>query len=163
MPTHPHLRCVHACMIYAALVFQALNGASKNELAVGLGGSVNDPPSNISDSPIEPVLKERLEVYRSVADWEAKSSNSIRSTGYVVDSLEASLWAFFKTSSFEEGATLVVNLGDDADSVGAIYGGLAGTFYGIENVPERWLQDMKRMDLVDEVVQKILTHRDKSV
>jgi len=98
-----------------------------------------------------------------VADWESTSSESIRSTGYVVDSLEASLWAFFRTDGFEEGAVLAVNLGDDADTVGAIYGGLAGAFYGIAAVPERWLREMKRMDLVDEVVRKLLAQRDQSV
>lgn len=161
MPTHPHPRCVHSCMIYAALVYQALNGASKSELAASLHESLMDSPNKTSDSPIEPALRERLGDYRSIVDWQSTASRSIRSTGYVVDSLEASLWAFFSTDGFEEGAIRVVNLGDDADTVGAIYGGLAGAFYGTAAVPERWVREMKRMDLVDDVVRKLLTHREQ--
>jgi ADP-ribosyl-[dinitrogen reductase] hydrolase len=168
LPTHPHLRCVHACSLYSALAYRALNGASKDELAIRLGESVMDhhhPParSNTSDTPLEPVLRERLQRYRVRKDWQARSSDDIRSTGYVVDSLEAALWAFFNTDTFEDGAILAVNLGDDADTVGAIYGGLAGAYYGFEAVPEQWLQDLRRKDLLDGVVQKILLHREKAV
>jgi ADP-ribosylglycohydrolase len=163
LTTHPHLRCVHACMIYASIVYQALNGASKTELAVSLGETINDDAGNVTDYPLEPVLKERLQRYRALGDWEATAQQEIRSTGYVVDSLEASLWAFFKTNSFEEGATLAVNLGDDTDTVGAIYGGLAGAFYGIDAVPEQWRQELKRSDLVEEAVEKILAFREHTV
>lgn len=163
MTTHPHPRCAHACMIYSALVHQVLNGASKSELAISLGESVNMTPSNISDTPIEPIIKERLGGYRRLADWEARSSESIRSTGYVVDTLEAVLWSFFTTTSFEDAAIRAVNLGDDADTVGAICGGLAGAFYGVETIPEAWLGEMKRMELLEDVAKKILDFRAKSV
>ncbi|KAK4940002.1 hypothetical protein LTR10_019854 [Elasticomyces elasticus] len=165
LPTHPHLRCTQACMIYSALVYQTLNGASKTEMAISLAESVNDPdpPNNITDFAIEPVLKERIGCYKKLEDWESTSSESIRSTGYVVDSLEAALWAFFKTNSFEEGAILAVNLGDDADTIGAIYGGIAGAYHGFEDIPEKWLKDMKKMDLVDEAIERILTHRNQTV
>lgn len=166
LPTHPHLRCIHACMIYATLVYQALNGASKTELAVSLGETVNDDDeaeTNVSDYPLEPVLKERLKRYQTLGDWEATAAEEIRSTGYVVDSLEAALWAFFKTDGFEEGAVLAVNLGDDADTVGAIYGGLAGAFYGVEAVPERWIREVQRLELVEEAVQKILAFREHTM
>ena len=53
-------------------------------------------------------------------------------------SLEAALWAFYKSKSFEEGCLLAVNLGNDADTTGAVYGQLAGAFYGLEGIPERW-------------------------
>lgn len=169
LPTHPHLRCVHACSLYAALVYQALNGASKDELAISLGESVVEdhhpppPRSDKSDTPLDPVLRERLQIYRERKDWQARSSDEIHSTGYVVDSLEAALWAFFNTDTFEDGAILAVNLGDDADTVGAIYGGLAGAYYGFEAVPEQWYRDLLRKDLLDAVVQKILLHRENAV
>jgi len=155
LPTHPHLRCVHACSLYASLAYQALNGTAKDELATSLAEA-------ISETPLESVLKERLQDYRVRGDWQAKSSDEIDSSGYVVDSIEAALWAFFNTGSFEDGAILAVNLGDDADTVGAIYGGIAGAFYGYDAIPARWLQDMKRKDLLDDVVQKLLVHREKA-
>ncbi len=63
---------------------------------------------------------------------------AIRGSGYVVEALEAALWAFRRTDSFAEGALAAVNLGDDADTTGAIYGQLAGAWYGIEAIPEGW-------------------------
>jgi len=62
----------------------------------------------------------------------------IRGSGYVVECLEAALWAFARSTSFEHGALLAVNLGDDADTTGAVYGQLAGAYYGVEGIPERW-------------------------
>ena len=62
----------------------------------------------------------------------------IRGTGYVVDTLEAALWAFDHSSSFREGALLAVNLGDDADTTGAVFGQLAGAFYGEREIPAEW-------------------------
>ena len=62
----------------------------------------------------------------------------IVSSGYVVRSLEAALWAFHRSGTFEEGCLLAVNLGDDADTTAAIYGQLAGARYGIEGIPREW-------------------------
>ena len=58
--------------------------------------------------------------------------------GYVVKSLEAALWAFHRSETFEQGCLLAVNLGDDADTTAAIYGQLAGAYYGIDGIPEEW-------------------------
>jgi len=66
------------------------------------------------------------------------SPPAIRGTGYVVESLEAALWAFAPTEDFRSGALAAVILGDDADTTGAIYGQLAGAYYGVEAIPEAW-------------------------
>lgn len=155
LPTHPHSRCVHACSLYAGLAYQALNGILKDDLAISLAKSV-------SNTPLDPVLKQRLQDYHVRENWQAKPSDEISSTGYVVDSLEAALWAFFNTETFEDGAILAVNLGDDADTVGAIYGGMAGAYYGFDAIPEQWHRDLRRKDLLDEVVRKLLLHREKA-
>ena len=62
----------------------------------------------------------------------------IKGTGYVVDALEAALWAFHRSDGFHEGALLALNLGDDADTTGAIYGQIAGAYYGAEAIPSTW-------------------------
>ncbi|KEF58879.1 uncharacterized protein A1O9_03722 [Exophiala aquamarina CBS 119918] len=154
LPTHPHLRCVHACSLYTGLAYQTLNGICKDELATSLAKSV-------SDTPLDSALKERLQDYRVRGDWQARPSDEISSSGYVVDSIEAALWSFFSTDTFEEGAVLAVNLGDDADTVGAIYGGIAGAYYGFDAIPEQWRRDLRRKDLLDEVVRKLFLHREK--
>ena len=64
--------------------------------------------------------------------------DAIKSSGYVVDSLEAAVWSLITTGTVEECLLKAVNLGDDTDTVGAITGGLAGLFYGYDRVPEEW-------------------------
>ena len=84
-----------------------------------------------------------------------KTRNEISSSGYVVHSLEAALWSFSTTSSFEEGMILAVNLADDADTVGAIYGSLAGAFYGYDSIPQRWINSLHKLELLNEIFMKI--------
>jgi ADP-ribosyl-[dinitrogen reductase] hydrolase len=68
----------------------------------------------------------------------------------VVRSLEAALWAFHRSSSFEQGALYAVNLGDDADTTGAIYGQLAGAYYGVHAIPRDWIDRLALRDLINE-------------
>ena len=161
-PTHPHLRCVNSCMAYAWLVQHALDGVEKEELALGLSKWINDIPSDLSEAPMDTVLVERIGRYQSLQDWTDTPIESIRSTGYVVDTLEASLWAFFRSISFADAAIKAVNLGDDADTVGAICGGLAGSYYGFEAIPEDWLLKMKKKELLDELVERIIAHKSRT-
>ncbi len=154
--THPHIRCRNACALYVLMVSGALEGKEKDELAAWLGEMVEAGyGGDVSDG----VLRERLRGYRTIADWQRKHVDEISSTGYVVDSLEAALWAFFSTDSFRDGAITAVNLGDDADTIGAIFGGLAGAFYSSNAIPREWLDDMRGMDMVEDVVQRFWKHR----
>ena len=74
--------------------------------------------------------------------FKKKEPPEIRGRGYVVKSLEAALWAFYKSNSFEEGCLLAVNLGEDADTTGAIYGQLAGAYYGFNDIPDKWRKEL---------------------
>ena len=76
----------------------------------------------------------------AAGSFKVKQPPEIRGTGYVVDTLEAVLWAFFHTEDFREGALKVVNLGQDADTTGAIFGQIAGAHYGVESIPTEWQQ-----------------------
>ena len=78
------------------------------------------------------------------------------SSGYVVHTLEAALWAFLSTSTFQEGALKVVNLGDDADTVGAVYGGLSGAWYGIDAIPSEWIEGLQAKSMLDGVVDEVV-------
>lgn len=100
-------------------------------------------------------LKTRLSQYKSIEDWHGKTGGQIKSSGWVVDTLECALWAFFKYDSWREGVLAVVNLGGDADTAGAVYGGLAGCFYGIESIPEEWRDKMVRKDFIGEIAQSL--------
>lgn len=67
-----------------------------------------------------------------------------------MDSLEAALWAFYSSNSFREGALVAVNLGDDADTTGAVYGQLTGAFYGEGEIPRGWRKKIAKRDLIEE-------------
>ena len=70
-------------------------------------------------------------------------------------SLEAALWAVSRTDGFREGALLAVNLGDDADTTGAVYGQLAGAFYGEAGIPDGWRALLAQRDLIEQLVDRL--------
>ena len=75
----------------------------------------------------------------AAGSFKDKDPPQIRGSGYVVESLEAALWAFHRTDDFRDGLLQAVNLGNDADTTGAVYGQLAGAFYGVEAIPAEWM------------------------
>ncbi len=78
------------------------------------------------------------------------SVDKIKSSGYVVDTLEASIWVILNCNSFKEAIIGAINLGDDTDTVGAITGSMAGILYGYENIPKEWLKELKKKEyLID--------------
>jgi ADP-ribosyl-[dinitrogen reductase] hydrolase len=79
-----------------------------------------------------------------------------RGTGYIVESLEAALWAFAEHDDFESGALAAVNLGDDADTTGAVYGQLAGAHYGVNGIPSRWRSKLVRHDEIVAMADRLL-------
>jgi ADP-ribosylglycohydrolase len=85
-----------------------------------------------------PVLDPKIEEL-TYGRWKRKSEDQIKSTGFVLHSLEAALWVFAATSDFRSGCLRAVNLGGDADTIGAIYGQFAGACYGVEGIPDDWL------------------------
>ena len=78
--------------------------------------------------------------------YKNKEAQDIRASGYVVHTLEAALWAFAHSNDFREGALLAVNLGEDADTTGAVYGQLAGAYYGVEGIPAAWRERIARRE-----------------
>ena len=80
----------------------------------------------------------------------------IRGRGSLVKSLEAALWAFYKTNSFEDGCLLAVNLGENADTTGAIYGQLAGAYYGFSNIPEKWTKKLAKQEMIESIIKRLV-------
>lgn len=77
----------------------------------------------------------------------------IKSTGYIVDSLEASIWCVLTTKSYKECVLKAVNLGKDTDTVGAIAGGIAGLLYGYNSIPQEWISSLVKTDLIDKLCE----------
>ena len=111
--THGARAAVDACRYFGGLLAGALNGVSKDEL---LGQDYFDESG--------PLVEEVEQIARG--SFKVKKPPDIKGTGYVVASLEAALWAFFHSETFESGCFMAVNLGYDADTTGAVYGQLAG-------------------------------------
>jgi ADP-ribosylglycohydrolase len=128
--THAATECVDACRYLAALIVGAACGESKDQL---LADHFEPEPGIWSTAPLAPKIA-------AIASGSFKHRNppDVRGTGYVVESLDAALWAFHRSTSFRDGALLAVNLGDDADTTGAVYGQLAGAFYGAAGIPAPW-------------------------
>ena len=128
--THAADEAVDACRYFAGLLVGALNGVDKDTLL------------SPRYSPIEGLWKANplAKNVAAIADgsFKRKSRDQISSSGYVVHTLEAVLWAFYHTQNFRDGALKVVNLGDDADTTGAIYGQIAGAHYGLPDIPPSW-------------------------
>ena len=83
-----------------------------------------------------------------------KTRDEVDNSGWAVSTLEAALWAFNTTSSFEEGMIAAVNLGGDSDTIGAVYGQLAGAYYGFAAIPERWVKAVKTWEQVDQLIEE---------
>jgi ADP-ribosyl-[dinitrogen reductase] hydrolase len=138
--THGAPEAVDACRYLAALLVGAVNGASKDEL---LADHFESAPGIWRERPLSPNI-----AAVAAGSFRHKMPPEIRGTGYVVESLEAALWAFQRSGSFREGALLAINLGDDADTTGAVYGQLAGTFYGENAIPEDWRGKIVHRELI---------------
>ena len=136
--THGAVQAIDACRYYAALIVAALNGTSKEDIL---------HEQTLSLTPKIAAI--------AAGSFKHKQPPQIRGTGYVVDSLEAALWAFYHAQDFREGALLAVNLGDDADTTGAIYGQLAGAYYGEDGIPAAWRDTIAQRQFIGELAEKL--------
>jgi ADP-ribosylglycohydrolase len=138
--THGARVAVDACRYFGALLVGALSGASKGELLSDFYG----PNSGYWER--EPLAAEVCGI--ATGYYKERQPPQIRGTGYVVQSLEAAIWAFHETDSFRDGCLKAVNLGYDADTTGAVYGQLAGAFYGEASIPDSWREKLARRELI---------------
>jgi len=145
--THAATVCVDACRYFGGLIVGALAGAPKDTL---LSERYSPIPGYWSESP----LTKEIDAIAS-GSFKVLEPPAIQGIGYVVKSLEAALWAFYKSNSFKEGCLLAVNLGDDADTTGAVYGQIAGAFYGEEAIPALWREKLAKRALIESLAERI--------
>jgi ADP-ribosyl-[dinitrogen reductase] hydrolase len=137
--THGAAECVEACLLMTH-VLQALSKGVQLRSALA-----SAPPS-------QSVKIARI----SEGSFFEKSRDQIRSTGYVVDTLEAALWAVHQSSTFEEAVLIAANLGDDADTVAAVAGQIAGARWGSVGIPERWLATLAWRDEITKLASELI-------
>ena len=145
--THAHIRSNIACGLYFFMADQVLNaeGSLRERLKAGLQRGFEFYEAFLAD-------KDNLRLYDRLQDpdsFAAVPADRIRSSGYVVDTLEAAVWSLITTDSFEQALLKAVNLGDDTDTVGAVTGGLAGLYYGYDKIPADWLSAIKRREWIE--------------
>ena len=136
--THAAPEAIAACELLVTLLSEAVQGAGMDVLR----------PRRLD--PASPVLM------LAAGGWKNKTRDRIRSSGYVMHTLEAAMWSVGTTTSFEEAVIRAVNLGEDADTVGAVTGQLAGAIYGLQTIPGRWLGPLAWRAKIEEMAANLL-------
>lgn len=142
--THPHADCQWACALVNLVIALLLDGAEP------LPGIEKALATLAGQPDAAPQVLDRARLAVNGASDEPPSS------GYVLDTLEASLWALAGSTSFEEALVRAVNLGGDADTVGAVTGALAGAAYGFSSIPDRWLVHIRNWWRLQELATAIV-------
>ena len=147
--THGAPAAVDACRYMAVLILGALYGEEKRTLLSAAYSPVDGLWRN------EPLAPEIAEIMGG--SFKERQPPQIKGTGYVVRSLEAALWAFYQSDNFRAGCLMAANLGDDADTTAAIYGQLAGAYYGEEDISQEWREQLARTDDIEAIADSLLT------
>lgn len=149
--THGALEAVDACRYFASLLVGAMRGVPKDEL---LSARYAVVPGLWDDDPLTSTIDEV-----AAGSSREKEPPAIRGTGHVVRTLEAALWAFAATADFRSGALRVVNLGDDADTTGAVFGQIAGAAYGPASIPDDWMRRLALKNEIETLLDRLITRR----
>ncbi|MBV9128302.1 MAG: ADP-ribosylglycohydrolase family protein [Verrucomicrobia bacterium] len=137
--THAAAEAVDSCRYFCQLLIGALNGLPKHDLF----------------APTRLLLVPKVAAV-AAGSFLQKEPPAIRGSGYVVESLEAALWAFARSENFRDGALLAANLGDDADTTAAVYGQLAGAHYGADAIPASWRRDLALSERILSLADRLL-------
>jgi ADP-ribosyl-[dinitrogen reductase] hydrolase len=148
LPTHASEQCVSACRYLATVLAALIHGEDRDEV---LSPDWNPLQQLNAIKALHPLIQEIAQ-----GSFRQKQPPAIQGSGWVVKSLEASLWAFHVAETFEEAVLKAVNLGDDADTTGAICGQLAGAYWGESNISDGLRSGLARMDMLESALAGIL-------
>jgi ADP-ribosyl-[dinitrogen reductase] hydrolase len=140
--THGAETCVEASQLLGGILFQALSGAKKEDILSGHG--------------VIDIISDEVESIAQGA-YFSKSVQEIEGSGYVVRCLEAALWCFWQTTSFEDAILRVVNLGGDTDTTAAACGQVAGAYYGESGIPKKWLERLVMCDEIRKIADGLMS------
>lgn len=145
--THAHFISDFACVVYMSIVENLMNGIQKKEAVLYGVQRFQEQIENIS----------MLIDYNRLPNIQQLERGEIRSSGYVVDTLEAALWCVYHTDSYRECVLMAVNLGGDTDTIAAVAGGLAGIIYGCggeSGIPDEWIAQIARKDWIFDLCER---------
>ena len=148
--THPHIRSALCCFYYLKIAEYIIDGMDKFTAYTQARGDTYTIMKQ------QGCTEKEFKALRRLLEQNIGSltENEIDSGGYVVSSLEASIWSLLTTDSFEEAVLKAVNLGEDTDTTGAITGGLAALLYGFEAIPKEWITKLKKPELFESIISR---------
>lgn len=149
--THGHVRSVISCFYYLEFSQQLLLGKDKFEIYQNLQIVITDHLILLNINPKEVSHFDRL----LTGNIHELAENEIFSDGYVLDTLEASIWCLLTTDNYKDAVLKAVNLGDDTDTTAAVTGGLAGLLYGFENIPTEWVAQIARKADIENLAERL--------
>lgn len=146
--THAHERSIVGCILYVFIGMELATGERSLMACIRTGISRARPFINDTEST-------KYKRLTNGYDWLGHhSEDSIRSSGYVVDTLEAALWCLINSGSYEECVLKAVNLGSDTDTVAAVAGGLAAAYYGDNCIPKRWQETLAKHEDLEQMADE---------
>ena len=160
--THAHERSKIACGIYAFVLWELMNCPSKVSIVKGLNKAKRYYSGRQECGVYHRMLFRRIGLtelhFEDPDTFEKAKRDEIKSSGYVVDTIEAAIWCLMNTHSYKECVLTAVNLGDDTDTVAAIAGGLAGALYGFESIPEEWRETLIKRQYIEDMCERANTN-----
>jgi ADP-ribosylglycohydrolase len=149
--THGHIRSVISCFYYLEFARQLYEKKDKFAVYKNLQKVVPEYLSTLAIKSTEVALFDRL----LKTDIFELSVESIYSSGYVLHTLEASIWCLLTTNNYKDAVLKAVNLGEDTDTTAAVTGGLAGLFYGVDDIPKSWLSQLSKYDEIESLAERL--------
>lgn len=149
--THGHIRSVISCFYYLEFARKILLGKDKFEIYQKLQTEIPDFLNSLSIDQYEISFFNRL----LKDDISELAEHEISSSGYVLHSLEASIWCLLTTDNYKEATLKAVNLGEDTDTTAAITGGLAGLLYSFDTIPENWVEQLARQEDIEDLSERL--------
>jgi ADP-ribosylglycohydrolase len=149
--THGHIRSVIACFYYLEFARQLFEQKNKFEIYKNLQTDITNYLITLSINQTEVALFDRLLKH----DIHKLTEENIFSSGYVLHTLEASIWCLLTTENYKDAVLKAVNLGEDTDTTAAVTGGLAGLLYGIDNIPTNWLKQIAKYDDILNLAERL--------
>lgn len=150
--THAHKRSQIACGIYISVACMLIDGA---DLTASIEHGIYNAFEYYKEHDEFTSELTHYERIINVKEFSDNSEDYIRSSGYVVDTLEAAIWCLLNTNNYKDCVLKAVNLGEDTDTVAAVAGGLADLYYGYDSIPEQWLSVIAKKDHIEDLCNRL--------
>lgn len=158
--THAHMRSKIGCIIYSKVIADLIYAKKEDKKAI-IERSMNCCRTylELADEKDVKVEKNRYHRLWDIRAFKELDESCIKSSGHVVDTLEAAIWCFLNTDNYEKCVLKAVNLGEDTDTVAAIAGSIAGLYYGIESIPQKWIDFLPKKEWICMLAKRAVERR----